>query len=155
MASNERISDLATAVGNDIRLLRNRLDKISPESSSESASESSGSFFGTNESSGSRDDLIIASEQTSNVNGLYRIVRDFSVKARPWTQAIRYFTKPDEAYDLTLVSRRVYGNPDEYITVMAAAGLDSVENGLSSKELILPMPSLLASMKRRVGYKNY
>ena len=115
--------------------------------------DSNSSFF---ERSGSSTGAspAIALPQDSNVNGLYLIVRNFAIKAKPWTQAVRYYTKPDEAYDLTLVSRRIYGTPDEYIAVMAAAGLDSVENGLGAKELVLPTLPMLAAMKARVGYRN-
>ena len=97
---------------------------------------------------------VIAVEQSNNVAGFYRLVRDFVIRAKPWTEAIRYFTSPDEMHDLTLISRRVYGYSDEYIAIMAAADLDSVENTLEPQTLVLPTPAKLHSLKRIAGYKN-
>lgn len=85
---------------------------------------------------------------------MYRLVRDFSIKTPMWGEAIRYFTKPDERWDLTLVSRRVYGRVDEFITIMAAAGLDSVEQELQEQMLVLPTETQLFSMKQEAGYQN-
>ncbi len=36
---------------------------------------------------------------------LYRAVREFSIRTPDYADAIRYFTKPDERYDLTLAPR--------------------------------------------------
>ncbi|WP_293000020.1 hypothetical protein [Nevskia sp.] len=85
---------------------------------------------------------------------LYQSVRDFSIRVPVWAQAIRYQTLPDERYDLTLVSRRVYGNPDESLVIQAAAGLESTENELLEQLLTLPGPDQLREMKRRAGYAN-
>lgn len=66
-------------------------------------------------------------------SSFYRAVRQFSVSTPVWGEATRYQSKPDERHDLTLVSQRVYGNRNEALTVMAAAGLDSVEMTLSEQ----------------------
>ena len=77
----------------------------------------------------------------------YRQVRDFVEKTPVWGRAIRYQTKPDERFDMTLISRRVYGRPDEFLTVMAAAGLDAVEQALPEQLLILPTEAQLSAIK--------
>lgn len=91
---------------------------------------------------------------TSSVATMYRLARDFAVKTPVWGTAIRYFTKPDERRDLTLVSRRVYGRVDEFLVVMAAAGLDSVEQILPEQLLVLPNEQQLYQMKLEAGYEN-
>ncbi len=85
---------------------------------------------------------------------MYRLVRDFASSTKPWQSAIRYQTKPDERFDLTLVSQRVYGRRDEFLTVMAAAGLDSVEQELREQMLVLPSDAVLQAFKARAGYNN-
>lgn len=84
----------------------------------------------------------------------YREVRKFSVTAPVWEDAIRYFTKPDERWDLTLVAERVYGSRDEYLAVMAAAGLDRLDQELTERDLVLPTPSRLALIKSRTGFQS-
>lgn len=91
---------------------------------------------------------------TASVAFFYRLVRDFAEKTPVWGQAIRYQTRPDERYDLTLISQRVYGRRDEFMTVMAAAGLDSVENLLSEQLLVLPTELQLLDLKRKAGFVN-
>ena len=85
---------------------------------------------------------------------MYRLVRDFAIKTKPWETAIRYYTKPDERKDLTLVSQRVYGRRDEFLTIMAAAGLDSVENVLPEQLLTLPTDAALTAFKERAKFVN-
>ncbi len=85
-------------------------------------------------------------------NRLYQLVRDFAVQTPVWGSAIRYFTLPDERFDLTLVSQRVYGSRGETLVVQAAAGLDSPELELSERALVLPTASQLADLKVRAGY---
>lgn len=82
----------------------------------------------------------------------YRAVRQFSLTAPSWEAAIRYFTKPDERWDLTLVAERVYGDREEYLAVMAAAGLDRLDQELTERELVLPMPDRLALIKSQTGF---
>lgn len=82
----------------------------------------------------------------------YSAVREFSVSTAVWQDAIRYFTKPDETYDLTLVSQRVYGTRDEFVAVMAAAGLDRFDEPLTQRLLVLPSKAKLEDLKRQTGY---
>jgi hypothetical protein len=85
----------------------------------------------------------------------YRLVRDFSLSVAPWDPAAVYHeVMPDERWDLTLVSRRVYGQPDEYLAVMAAAGLDSVDQPLDALRLTLPSPGKLREFKRAARFES-
>ena len=84
----------------------------------------------------------------------YAAVRRFAASTPVWGTAIRYFTKPDERYDLTLVSQRVYGNRDEALAIMAAAGLDSIDQELTERNLVLPTPDQLAAIKADTGYQK-
>jgi hypothetical protein len=85
----------------------------------------------------------------------YRAVRDFALRAKPWDQSIIWYeTKPDEMRDLTLISERVYGNRDECLAIMAAAGLDTVDQPMPQKRIALPAMSRLYEMKRRCGFES-
>lgn len=85
----------------------------------------------------------------------YRAVRQFAVTAPVWSaERITYDTKPDERYDLTLISQRVYGNRDEALAVMAAAGLDRVDQELSETTLVLPNAAALARIKSETGFTS-
>lgn len=84
----------------------------------------------------------------------YKAVRQFATTAPSWEPAIRYFTKPDERWDLTLVAERVYGDREEYLAVMAAAGLDRFDQELTEREIVLPLPDRLALIKSRTGFKT-
>lgn len=86
-------------------------------------------------------------------NKFYRAVREFAVTAPVWeASAIRYFTLPDEQWDVTLVSQRVYGNRNESLAIMAAAGLDRTDQPLTPRMLVLPSAAMLAAIKQRTGY---
>lgn len=84
----------------------------------------------------------------------YKEVRRFSETTKLWEQAIFYETKPDEVNDITLVSQRVYGRRDEYLAVMASAGLDMVDQPLTQRRLILPTEGQLYAIKRRTGFES-
>lgn len=92
--------------------------------------------------------------QTTACASFYRLVRDFSQRTRPWDVAVRYQTKPDERSNLPLVSHRVYGRRDEYLAVMAAAGLDSVEQVMDERVLTLPTDDQLRAFKESAGFVN-
>jgi hypothetical protein len=85
-------------------------------------------------------------------NRLFVLVRDFAVQLPAWGEAVRYQTMPDERFDLTLVSQRVYGSRGEALAVQAAAGLDSPELELSERLLVLPTAAQLRTMKQQAGY---
>ena len=85
----------------------------------------------------------------------FRAVRSFSLKANSWdTDVVFYETKPDEKYDLSLVSRRVYGCRDEFLAVMAAAGLNSFDDPLPQKKIALPNALKLMQIKRQTGFES-
>lgn len=84
-------------------------------------------------------------------NLLYKRIRQFALEAPDWATAIRYHTKPDEKYDLTLIARRVYGLPNEWPVIMAAAGLQSVDEPLNEQLLVLPTLTQLQTLKRELG----
>lgn len=158
-ATNASVSDLAAAVGADIGAFNNLLSSISEKVadlsncvSSNGGSSGGGYYFSAQESF----DLlpITAIESQDNVRRFYKLVRDFVLKAKPWTDAIRYHSQPDERWDMTLVSRRVYGNPMEFMTVLAAANLDSVEQILPEQLLTLPTATALYSLKKMAGFEN-
>ncbi|MCM1128961.1 MAG: hypothetical protein NC211_03655 [Alistipes senegalensis] len=94
-------------------------------------------------------------KNTRAAKSFYREVRKFSESAKPWdNNVVWYETRPDEMYDITLVSSRVYGRRDEYLAVMAAAGLDTAYQPLKQKRLALPNDRMLLSIKRRTGFES-
>lgn len=84
-------------------------------------------------------------------NLLHKHLRQFALETPSWGTAVRYHTKPDEKYDLTLVARRVYGLPEEWPVIMAAAGLQSVDEPLNEQLLVLPTLAQLQTLKRELG----
>jgi len=94
-------------------------------------------------------------QDTRAAKSFYREVRKFAETAKPWdTSAIFYEVKAGEVNDLTLVSQRVYGRRDEFLAVMAAAGLDYVYQPLPQKRLVLPNQVQLIAIKRRTGFES-
>lgn len=85
---------------------------------------------------------------------LVRRVSDFAQQQPEWAECIIYETLPDERWDLTLISQRVYGNRDDFLSVMAAAGLDSVEQEMTERRLILPSARQLVAIKSLCGFMN-
>lgn len=79
-------------------------------------------------------------------------VRKFAVQTPGWAEAIRYETKPDERTDITLIAYRVYGDRAEFMAVFAAAGLDTLEQELDERLLVLPTAAQLQLIKRQTGY---
>jgi hypothetical protein len=88
-------------------------------------------------------------------NRLFVMVRDFALETPAWGEAVRYFTKPDERLDLTLVSERVYGTRSESLVIQAAAGMDSPEFPLTEQMLTLPTLQQLRAMRRAAGFDGY
>lgn len=94
-------------------------------------------------------------QDTRAAKAFYREVRRFAEQARPWSQdAVFYETKPDEAHDLSLVSARVYGRRDEFLAVMASAGLDTFDQPLPQKRIVLPNEGRLMAIKRITNYES-
>jgi len=93
-------------------------------------------------------------QDTNAAKNFYRMVRDFAQRTKPWEQAIFYETKPDEVWDLSLASQRVYGRRDEFMVIAAAAGLDAFDRPLEQQRLILPNEGQLYALKRRAGFET-
>lgn len=93
-------------------------------------------------------------KNTPAARNFYKAVREFSLRTKGWETAVFYEVKPDEKFDLTLVSERVYGNRYEFLTVMAAAGLDRFDMPLSQTQLILPTQNQLNRIKRATGFES-
>lgn len=92
---------------------------------------------------------------TRSAKGFYREVRRFAERAQPWTQGVVWYqTKPDERFDLSLVSRRVYGRRDEFLAVLAAAGLDGFDQPLTERLIALPAEFRLVQIKRATGFES-
>lgn len=84
----------------------------------------------------------------------YGLVRTFAEAVKPWETALYYETKPDEVYDLSLVSQRVYGSRDEFMVILAAAGLSGFDQPLKQQRLVLPNSAQLYQMKRQSGFES-
>lgn len=84
----------------------------------------------------------------------YREIRQFASTRKAWQDAIRYETQPDEAWDLTLVSERVYGTRNEALAVLAAAGLDRFDQELIQRRITLPTAVQLEAFKQMTGYSS-
>lgn len=84
----------------------------------------------------------------------FREVRQFSEQTKLWEASLTHTVMLDEIWDATLVSFRVYGTDDEFLTIMAAAGIDTVDQELPQKTLVLPTMSQLYAIKRRVGFES-
>lgn len=94
-------------------------------------------------------------KNTTAAAAFWKAVRDYSESAKTWdSNAIFYETKPDEKRDFTLVSQRVYGNRNEFLAVMAAAGVDSIDMELTQKKIVLPSAALLLQIKRSTGFES-
>lgn len=85
----------------------------------------------------------------------YSRVRKLCAGATVVTEGVVFHqVTPDEAYDLSLVSERVYGRRDEYLAVMAAAGIDTPETPLAQAVIALPTPASLLELKRASGFES-
>jgi len=91
---------------------------------------------------------------TQAAKDFYKEVKAFCERIKPWQTALHYDITIDEKWDITLISRRVYGNPHEVLAIMAAAGLDMLDQELKQKRIALPTASQLYKIKRRTGYES-
>lgn len=90
------------------------------------------------------------------VLNFFKSVSDFSKSAKPWDQNVIWYTvKPDEAYDASKISQRVYGRRSEFTAVQAACGVGRVDSPLPvSKKVALPSESKLYELKRANGFES-
>ncbi|HEY4530137.1 MAG TPA: hypothetical protein VIG97_07395 [Luteimonas sp.] len=92
---------------------------------------------------------------TRAAKDFYREIRRFAERAQPWHAGVVWYqTKPDERLDPTLVSARVYGRRDEFLAVMAAAGLDTFDQLLTERMIALPGEARLTQIKRATGFES-
>lgn len=84
----------------------------------------------------------------------FKKVANYVKNAKAWDNVMTYEIKPDEYVDATLISRRVYGTSEEFLTVMACAGLDSFDDGFEQGTLILPNLAQLNKFKRESGFES-
>jgi hypothetical protein len=84
----------------------------------------------------------------------YKAVRLFAERTKLWELAIFHEVLLDEMWDATLISQRVYGNRDEFLTIMAAAGCDTVDQPIPQMQLVLPTLAQLYSLKRKAGFES-
>lgn len=92
---------------------------------------------------------------TRSAKDFYREIRKFAERAQPWHHGVIWYeTKPDERFDLSLVSARVYGRRDEYLAVLAAAGLDSFDQPLTERMIALPSEFRLTQIKRAARFES-
>lgn len=88
-------------------------------------------------------------------SNFYRAVREFALTEPLYSAArLTIDTLPSERWDLTLVSRRAYGNSDEFLAVMAAAGLTRYDEELTERRIVLPSRERLAQIKALTGYST-
>lgn len=87
----------------------------------------------------------------SSAAELVRLVRNFAQTTPEWAVAARHWVMPDEVLDPTLISLRVYGVRSEFLAIMAAAGVDSMEQAITPRTLVLPTPPQLRAIKQRCG----
>lgn len=94
-------------------------------------------------------------KDTRAAKSFYREIRSFAENAKPWdNNAIWHDVMPDEKRDFSLISKRIYGNRDEFLAVMAAAGIDHVDQGLAQKKIVLPNAPTLFAIKRKTGFES-
>jgi len=91
---------------------------------------------------------------TQAANIFYREVRNFAVTVKPWIPAIRHQVLPDEIWDMSLVSQRVYGRRTEFLAVLASSGLSGFDEPLPQGILIMPTDAQLYQIKRRAGFES-
>lgn len=85
-------------------------------------------------------------------SAFYRRVRDYALQPPLGANPLRHQVTPDEQYDLSRVSYRVYANFNEALTIAAVAGLSSTSGPLTEQVLVLPSRAELMQIKRETGY---
>jgi hypothetical protein len=86
------------------------------------------------------------------VSRFYKEVRRFCQTEPTYSnlrQVVR--TLPSDRFDLSRVARRVYNDPTEVLTIMAAAGLPNVDAELKEQDLVLPTLEHLRTLKQQAG----
>jgi hypothetical protein len=92
--------------------------------------------------------------KTDAAGRFYSEIQAFSAAATDFSTVLFYQVKPDERHDLTLISERVYHNRYESLAIMAAAGLDRVDQDITERLLVLPTEAELIAIKRKTGFES-
>lgn len=98
--------------------------------------------------------IYFLDKNSQNAKNFFKLVSNFSKTAKAWEPMVRYEVKPDERFDPTLISRRVYENSNEFLAIMACAGISSFDEEIVQKTLVLPNKQLLERMKRITGFES-
>lgn len=93
-------------------------------------------------------------KNTQAAKVFWKSVQEWAASVRQWDQVISYDIKPDERWDVTLISQRVYGRRCEYIAVMAAAGVSYVDSPIEQKTIKLPTEEQLRKLKFLSGFES-
>lgn len=97
----------------------------------------------------------MSDQDTAAARRFFEAVSAFADSVTMWSgDAIYHEVTPDEQRDPTLISQRVYGRRDEHLAVMAAAGLDTVDQAIPQMTLAMPSESRLLAMKRSCGFES-
>lgn len=91
---------------------------------------------------------------TQAAKAFWRAVQDWVASVKPWDVAIYYDIKPDERWDVTLISERVYGRRCEFVAIMAAAGVSNVDEPMEQKQITLPNEGQLRQLKFKSGFES-
>lgn len=84
----------------------------------------------------------------------YKEIRKFALNTKPWDIAVRHEVRPDEINNAMLISMRVYGRNDEFIAVIAAAGLNTTDDEFEYGIITLPNNEQLNRIKFKVGFES-
>lgn len=93
-------------------------------------------------------------QNSQAARAFFREISNLAKTAKSWDAVVFYDIKPDEIFDPFLVSRRIYGRPDEYLAVMAAAGIDTIDVGIEQKQIILPNEAKLRQIKEATEFES-
>lgn len=98
--------------------------------------------------------MSVLDKNTQAAKVFWKAVQTWAAGVRQWDEAIYYDIKPDEQWDVTLVSQRVYGRRCEYLAVMASAGISYVDSPINQKQIILPSEVQLRKLKFASGFES-
>lgn len=93
-------------------------------------------------------------QNTQSARVFFKLVANYCKTANSWDNVILYDVKPDEAYNAPLISYRVYGNFDEHLTILAAAGIDGYDIEIKQKQLVLPNSTQLRRLKEQAIFES-
>ena len=94
-------------------------------------------------------------KNTTAAKRFFKAVKTFSENAKGWdSNVIWHEVKPDEILDATLIAQRVYKRRGEFLAIMAAAGIDSVDQEMAQKTIALPSYAKLIQLKHSTGYET-